>query len=186
MALSNGCSLTILDIIQSYCQSMKSFYQCGSILLHEHQNEICEISNDISKSKKQDDSNQTDNNYLQSDENDSTSLTGYLFKRTHNNTFKKWTRRWFTLKSSKLYYQKRIDYNNSCISQMEPDLRLCKVREVNDSDRRFVFEIVSPKCRHLLQADSQNECTMWVNSIDKAIGDALNNIGKNYKLFTVL
>lgn len=155
---------------------MKSFYQCGSILLHEHQNEICEISNDIFKSREQYDKTETDGS--PNDEDDSSSLTGYLFRRTHNNTFKKWTRRWFTLKHSKLYYQKRVDYNDPCISQMEPDLRLCKVREVNDNDRRFMFEIVSPKCRHLLQADSQQECTMWVNSIDKAISNALNNYGK--------
>ena len=29
-------------------------------------------------------------------------------------------------------------------SVMVPDLRLCTIRPVNDSDRRFVFEILSP------------------------------------------
>ena len=58
---------------------------------------------------------------------------------------------------------------------MEQDLRVCKVREVNDNERRFLFEIVSPKCRHFLQADSQQECHLWVQYIDKAINDALNN-----------
>ncbi len=58
---------------------------------------------------------------------------------------------------------------------MEADLRLCKVREVNDTERRFTFEIVSPKCRHLLQADSERECNLWISSIEKAINDALNN-----------
>ena len=100
-------------------------------------------------------------------------LTGYLFKRSHGNAFKKWNRRWFTLVNSKLYYQKRNEYNGA--SQMEQDLRVCKVREVNDNERRFTFEIVTPKCRHYLQADSQQECTFWVQYIDKAINDALNN-----------
>ena len=161
---------------------MKSFYQCGSILLHEHENEIFEISNDINKSndktlKPQGNSGQnspgTQSNKSQDIGN---YLSGYLFKRTQNNTFKKWTRRWFTLKNSRLFYQKRADFNETVVSQMEPDLRLCKVREVSDTDRRFMFEIVSPKCRHLLQADSQQDCTIWVQSIEKAIGDALNNI----------
>jgi hypothetical protein len=31
---------------------MKSFYECGSILLQEHQNEIREISSDMSRTKK--------------------------------------------------------------------------------------------------------------------------------------
>lgn len=59
---------------------------------------------------------------------------------------------------------------------MEPDLRVCKVREISDSERRFTFEIVSPKCRHILQADSQKDCNLWVTSIDKAINDAINNL----------
>jgi hypothetical protein len=29
-------------------------------------------------------------------------------------------------------------------SVMVPDLRLCTIRPVNDNDRRFVFEILSP------------------------------------------
>ena len=59
---------------------------------------------------------------------------------------------------------------------MEPDLRVCKVREISDSERRFTFEIVSPKCRHILQADSQKDFNLWVTSIDKAINDAINNL----------
>lgn len=62
---------------------------------------------------------------------------------------------------------------------MEPDLRVCKVREIVDNERRFTFEIVSPKCRHILQADSQKECTLWVKTIDKAINNAINNLLNN-------
>lgn len=80
-------------------------------------------------------------------------MCGYLFKRSHNNAFKKWNRRWFTLVNSKLFYQKKNDFGGAC--QMEADLRVCKVREVADNERRFTFEIVSPKSRHILQADSQ-------------------------------
>lgn len=103
----------------------------------------------------------------------SNNLSGYLFKRSHHNTFKKWNRRWFTLSNSKLLYQKKIDSN---VQHLESDLRLCKVREVNDNERRFTFEIVSPKCRHLLQADSQKECNLWVQSMNKAINEALNSL----------
>ncbi len=101
-------------------------------------------------------------------------LAGYLFKRSTHSAFKKWNRRWFTLINTKLYYQKKYDYFD--VNLIENDLRVCKVREVNDNERRFLFEIVSPKCRHLLQADSQRECTLWVKTIDQAINDALNNL----------
>ncbi len=152
---------------------MKSFYECGSILLQEHQNEIREISSDMSRTKKPAES-------VPSEEQPASSatLTGYLFKRTHHNTFKKWTRRWFTLSGARLLYQKRWELGGVAAAPMESDLRLCKVREVHEGDRRFVFEIVSPRSRHLLQADSQPECAMWVQAIGKAIGEALNNIGK--------
>jgi hypothetical protein len=111
-------------------------------------------------------------------ESSATLTSGYLFKRTHHNTFKKWTRRWFTLSGARLLYQKRWELGGAAAAPMESDLRLCKVREVHEGERRFVFEIVSPRSRHLLQADSQPECAMWVQAIGKAIGEALNNIGK--------
>ena len=99
-------------------------------------------------------------------------MCGYLFKRSHNNAFKKWNRRWFTLLNSKLFYQKKNDYNDAC--QMESDLRVCKVREFVDNERRFTFEIVSPKSRHLLQADSQvnkisSFCVLYQKSLIFAV-----------------
>ena len=179
---------SILDTIQTYSQSMKSFYQCGCILLQEHENELTEISSDLFKANEKNLSQRRHDDLayaLQQQQqriNESSVANainaGYLFKRTQNNTFKKWTRRWFTLKNSRLFYQKKSDCSET--SQMEADLRVCKVREVNDADRRFVFELVSPKSRHLLQADSQHECNLWVQSIDKAINDALNNINSKY------
>lgn len=64
-------------------------------------------------------------------------MCGYLFKRSHN-TFKKWNRRWFTLVNSKLFYQKKTEFSDAC--QIESDLRVCKVREINDNERRFTLK----------------------------------------------
>ena len=63
--------------------------------------------------------------------------------------------------------------------KVEADLRVCKVREVSDAERRFLFEIVSPKTRYLLQADSVRECSIWLQTLNAAIDDALNNIQMN-------
>ncbi len=109
-------------------------------------------------------------------------LSGYLFKRSSHSAFKKWNRRWFTLKNTKLYYQKKSDYYS--LSQMESDLRVCKIREVNDPERRFVFEIVSPKMRHLLQADSQKECILWIRTLEQAINDAFHNLNSSNETST--
>ena len=68
-------------------------------------------------------------------------LEGYLFKRT-TSTFKSWNRRWFIIQNHQLVYRKRS--NEKEVTIMEEDLRLCNARPVNETDRRFCFEVVSP------------------------------------------
>lgn len=56
-------------------------------------------------------------------------------------------RRWFCIRNGQLLYMKRHnDQSQQQLPQsvMVPDLRLCTIRPVNDNDRRFVFEILSP------------------------------------------
>jgi hypothetical protein len=61
-------------------------------------------------------------------------------------------RRWFSIRNGQLLYMKRHNGNSTNDSSqqplphsvMVPDLRLCTIRPVNDNDRRFVFEILSP------------------------------------------
>lgn len=194
---------SILNTIQLCSQSVKSYYQLGNVLQQEHDNEIADISSTLANMEQHERKSleQMDNKHdqlrsiiskeMQQDYNlleitplatssggqsaqPPNHVSGYLFKRSHSNTFKKWNRRWFTLANSRLYYQKKYDTNVA--AQMEADLRVCKVKELNDSERRFTFEIMSPKSRHILQADSQKECSLWVQSLNQAINDALNNI----------
>lgn len=68
-------------------------------------------------------------------------IEGYLFKRTSKG-FKSWNRRWFYMCNNQLVYRKRGDSDMPTV--MEEDLRICTVRPVNDSDRRFCFEVISP------------------------------------------
>ena len=41
------------------------------------------------------------------------------------------------------------------ITVMEEDLRICLVRPLMDTERRFCFEIISPTKSHILQADTE-------------------------------
>lgn len=75
------------------------------------------------------------------DINTSQNIEGYLFKRTSKG-FKSWNRRWFYMCNNQLVYRKRGDGDMPTV--MEEDLRICTVRPVNDSDRRFCFEVISP------------------------------------------
>uniref|UniRef100_A0A2C9KZY6 Arf-GAP with coiled-coil, ANK repeat and PH domain-containing protein 2 n=1 Tax=Biomphalaria glabrata TaxID=6526 RepID=A0A2C9KZY6_BIOGL len=103
---------------------------------------------------------QGDGNLLQTE--------GYLFKR-NSNAFKNYVRRWFCIQDSQLVYRKRT---KDTLTVMEDDLRLCTIRQPVDSDRRFCFEVLSPTRSHILQADSDEECQLWVSALNASISHA--------------
>ncbi|CAL1530470.1 unnamed protein product [Lymnaea stagnalis] len=93
---------------------------------------------------------------------------GYLFKR-NSNAFKNYVRRWFSIQDSQLVYRKRT---KDTLTIMEDDLRLCTIRQPVEFDRRFCFEVLSPTRSHILQADSDEECQLWVNALNFSISHA--------------
>ena len=100
-------------------------------------------------------------------------LEGYLFKKTSKG-FKSWVRRWFAIQNNQLVYKKRSGSHNS-ISIMEEDLRLCTVKPAYETERRFCFEVLSPSRSHLLQADSDTDCQMWITEITSGISKAFKD-----------
>ncbi|XP_055608565.1 arf-GAP with coiled-coil, ANK repeat and PH domain-containing protein 1 [Uranotaenia lowii] len=101
-----------------------------------------------------------------------THMEGYLFKRT-SNAFKTWNRRWFCMRDNQLFYRKRTGEELPTV--MEEDLRLCTVRLLSDSDRRFCFEVISPTKSHILQADSEAMLNAWIKALHKGIDSAIQN-----------
>ncbi|XP_058818210.1 arf-GAP with coiled-coil, ANK repeat and PH domain-containing protein 2 [Topomyia yanbarensis] len=97
-------------------------------------------------------------------------MEGYLFKRT-SNAFKTWNRRWFCMRDNQLFYRKRTGEELPTV--MEEDLRLCTVRLLSDSDRRFCFEVISPTKSHILQADSEAMLHAWFKALQKGIDSAI-------------
>merc|ERR1719352_487770 len=97
-------------------------------------------------------------------------IEGYLFKRGQN-AFRTWNRRWFYLSSNKLCYSKR---NGEDVTVIEDDLRICLVRPLMDTDRRFCFEVISPTKSHVLQADSDEQYRTWLASLQQGISSALH------------
>ncbi|BFZ23577.1 hypothetical protein BsWGS_26617 [Bradybaena similaris] len=109
---------------------------------------------------------------------------GYLFKR-NSNAFKNYVRRWFCIQGNQLVYRKRSKDN---LTIMEEDLRLCTIRQPSEFDRRFCFEVLSPTRSHILQADSDEECQLWISALNASIShaykDTLNTVldkGENKK-----
>ena len=52
------------------------------------------------------------------------------------------------MQNNQLCYSKR---SGDEVTAMEEDLRLCLVRPLHDTDRRFCFEVISPTKSHILQ-----------------------------------
>ncbi|KAL5110728.1 Arf-GAP with coiled-coil ANK repeat and PH domain-containing protein 2 [Taenia crassiceps] len=107
---------------------------------------------------------------------------GYLFKRSKKKRWKTWIRRWFRVKDNQLIYFSSLSdtYTSITWKVMEPDLRLCTAKAIssnfgsiepptmsssaaNITDRRFVFELISPAGKvHFLQAESSEAMEKWV------------------------
>ncbi|XP_058903278.1 arf-GAP with coiled-coil, ANK repeat and PH domain-containing protein 1 [Kogia breviceps] len=97
-------------------------------------------------------------------------MEGHLFKRA-SNAFKTWSRRWFTIQSNQLVYQKK---HKDPVTVVVDDLRLCTVKLCPDSERRFCFEVVSPSKSCLLQADSERLLQLWVSAVHSSIATAFS------------
>ncbi|KAI7900117.1 uncharacterized protein BX663DRAFT_518634 [Cokeromyces recurvatus] len=58
---------------------------------------------------------------------------------------------------------------------LEPiNLRFATIREARDAERRFCFEVITPKFRRMYQATSNEELSEWLATINNAIIDLLN------------
>ncbi|XP_066537078.1 arf-GAP with coiled-coil, ANK repeat and PH domain-containing protein 2-like [Hoplias malabaricus] len=101
-------------------------------------------------------------------------MEGYLFKRA-SNAFKTWNRRWFSIQNSQLVYQKRFRDNPTVVVE---DLRLCTVKQCEDVERRFCFEVVSPTKSCMLQADSEKLRQAWTKAVQSSIATAYRENGE--------
>uniref|UniRef100_A0A803JZ92 Arf-GAP with coiled-coil, ANK repeat and PH domain-containing protein n=1 Tax=Xenopus tropicalis TaxID=8364 RepID=A0A803JZ92_XENTR len=97
-------------------------------------------------------------------------IEGYLFKRA-SNTFKTWSRRWFSIQNNQLVYQKKVDV----LTVVIVDLRLCAVKLCPEAERRFCFEVVSPAKSCMLQAESDRVLQLWVSAVQRSITTAYSD-----------
>lgn len=189
----------ILSTLLSYYQAQSTFYHQGYDLCNDYADFFKGLGNDITQM--QHESNQLEKlmqdrhlsvskfseHQLQSNAisnlevdvsgpeipvTDPNRFEGYLFKRTSKG-FKTWNRRWFYLRDNQLQYVKRDKDEEHTV--MEEDLRICTVRPINDSDRRFCFEIISPLKSHILQADSAEIMNAWIAALHKRIDASIHD-----------
>jgi len=115
-------------------------------------------------------------------------IEGWLYKKSSARiSINTWSRRWFIVDETSIYYLKREGMMGGAFSNSSPervkvcDIVLCTVRDVQpkgDLGNRFCFEIMSANNRpFLLQACGPQDQELWVNSIRKCIE---KNLGKTY------
>ena len=99
--------------------------------------------------------------------------SGFLYKRSSHAMRPVWSRRFFHLHDNILEYYTLEGKNNSATNAI--DLRLCTVKTlVEASERRNVFEIVSPVKTYTLQAESDRDYEEWVAAIQASIHAAIH------------
>ncbi|ORX63013.1 ArfGap-domain-containing protein [Hesseltinella vesiculosa] len=98
---------------------------------------------------------------------------GFLFSPSKPST-STWHKHWCVLSGGQLQeysnWKRHLEVHNGPI-----DLRFATVREARSSDRRFVFEIITPQFTRMYQATSYDDMISWIHSITNAIEYALNH-----------
>lgn len=98
-----------------------------------------------------------------------TEFEGFLFKKSKNGLV--WHRCWVTLKDGYLSWQKHgKDADKTMINIM-----LCSVKQATNIDRQFAFELITLNRRLLFQAESNDDMTSWISSIESSISCQLNS-----------
>ncbi|KAG7471061.1 hypothetical protein MATL_G00120430 [Megalops atlanticus] len=105
-------------------------------------------------------------------------IEGYLFKRSRRKN-KTWKRCWFSIKHNQLGYSKS---HKEEVSVLFDDLRLCAVKSLDNTDRRFCFEIVSVQKSCALQADSEELRQAWISAVQGSIDMAYREKGDSQQL----
>ncbi|XP_037717283.1 arf-GAP with coiled-coil, ANK repeat and PH domain-containing protein 2 isoform X1 [Drosophila subpulchrella] len=179
---------SILSTLLDYYQACVTYYHQGFDLCNDFDEFFKNISEDLNTlrgdyqqlEKAMQNRHMSVNRYCDSNTNStSNKIEGYLFKKKSKG-FKTWCRRWFYLSDNQLVYSDldshcRKRSNEDSFSVMEEDLRICSVRPVNEGDRRFCFEVISPTKSHILQADSADMLSLWISALQHSIGAAIQH-----------
>ncbi|GET02868.1 arf-GAP with coiled-coil, ANK repeat and PH domain-containing protein 2 isoform X2 [Rhizophagus clarus] len=114
-------------------------------------------------------------NIIERNINSPVTKSGYLFMKGNQRVMQSWTRKYFIISDGHLYYYSRNGKGtNGDDEHPSITLRVCHIKPIlNNSDRRFCFEIISPNKTYVLQAENQEEMDDWINCLQTAAKDAI-------------
>ncbi|RHZ84408.1 hypothetical protein Glove_82g53 [Diversispora epigaea] len=100
--------------------------------------------------------------------------SGYLFMKGNQRVMQSWTRKYFIISGEQLnYYCKAGKVSKDEEDSSSINLRVCHIKLINNSDRRFCFEIISPMRTYVLQAENQVDLEDWIYCLQTAAKEAL-------------
>ncbi|XP_056329419.1 BAR_ACAPs and ArfGap_ACAP domain-containing protein isoform X2 [Danio aesculapii] len=172
--------LDILNSVFSYFHAQYTFFHQGFDLLRDLEptmktmaSQLSQLSTDCSAKRKD-----LENTHLLVQQRDASgeavivcnpsdggTIQGYLFKRSRKKN-KTWKRCWFSTENNQLIYLK--SHKEQPVVLFD-DLRLCAVKSLDVIDRRFCFELLSVQKCCVLQADSEELKSAWINAVQGCI-----------------
>eukprot|EP00884_Botryococcus_braunii_P002527 jgi/Botrbrau1/12275/Bobra.0323s0015.1 len=102
---------------------------------------------------------------------------GYLLKRSSNNVYRDWKRRFFVLDSTGMlyYYSSKEKQGEKKTAQNTVNLLTATVKvDSEDPALRFCFRVISPEKTYTLQADNDLDRSEWMSAIQGVIACLLN------------
>ncbi|KAF9909368.1 hypothetical protein EC991_008753 [Linnemannia zychae] len=99
------------------------------------------------------------------------SNTAVLEKPNNLNTWRKY---WCVLSEGQLHEYSHWKRGITQPHNEPINLRIATVRSCRNQDRRFCFEVITPKFRRVYQATSADDMNSWINVISNAIQSLLN------------
>ncbi|KAJ3440083.1 centaurin/arf [Anaeramoeba flamelloides] len=90
---------------------------------------------------------------------------GSLLKKSETGE-KIWEKKFFSIKNNRIYF---INTKNNTRKIESLELKLCKVRQINELEKQNCFEIISREKRYLLQAETNEQLLEWIEVIQNNI-----------------
>ncbi|KAG0051708.1 hypothetical protein BGZ83_003377 [Gryganskiella cystojenkinii] len=119
---------------------------------------------------------------------------GFLFATSrpslHNNSAVlekpniNWHKYWCVLSEGHLHEYSHWKKGATLLHNEPINLKISTVRACRNQDRRFCFEVITPKFRRVYQATSAEDMNSWINVISNAIQSLLNGTSSNQSLDT--
>jgi hypothetical protein len=95
---------------------------------------------------------------------------GWLFQRvvTGKPARNTWVRRWFFVKDGIFGWLQNSSKTTAVEESEKVGVLLCNVRLMASEDRRFCFEVMTKSTNYMLQAETEEELSDWINVFEMA------------------